>query len=108
MSRIDEIRKGLKPEQWLSGLRTNRDGYQEQLVNAMVDRDVIEAATELSAARKQELLARMDENILELDARIREIDDRLGAAKEGAMGLPRAARRRLKTEIAKNGAAAEA
>lgn len=91
MSRIDEIRKRISPEQYLQGLRATKAVYEEQLINGLTQRDVIESA---SLNDTEEVLRQIDQQILELDARITEIDERLGAAASGAMGLPRAARRR--------------
>lgn len=114
MSRsIQQIRERLTPEQWLQGLRSIRANYEEQLVSLVADRDVVE-----SVGGKVELLARIDVQLIDLDERITEIDERIGSAADGAMGLPRAARRRLKTErereekkvaakVSKNGAKEE-
>lgn len=98
MSRIDELREKLTPEQWLQGLRANRATYQEQLVTLLTDRDVIATSTTMETKHKEDFLSRVDTQLLEVDARITEIDERLEAAGNGAMGLPRTVRRRLKAQ----------
>ena len=102
MSRIDEIRERLTPEQWLQGLRAARKSWDDQLIQLMVDRDVVDSATEFDKATKAAVLANMDTQILELDARVTEIDERIEGAAKGASGLPRAARRRLQKSVSKN------
>ena len=105
---IDQIREKITPEQWLQGLRAARETWEGQLTQLIVDRDVLEASSTLPVTDREAVIERMETQIIEIDARIEEIDERLNGARDGALGLPRVARRRLaKEKAAKNGAKAE-
>jgi len=84
VSRIDEITGNITPEQWLQGLRQNRAAYEEQLVQLVTDRAIVQSSSRFKD--KELVVARFEEQILEIDARITEIDKRLEAAAKGAMG----------------------
>ena len=86
----NEIRDELTPEQWLQGLRSIRARYEQQWIEAKVDRAVIQSATDgLPESTKDIVVANKQAEIDLLKARIDEIDERLGGAAEGAAGVNR-------------------